>query len=36
VTLAVEMPGTHSINIVIDGAVAGDISFQVFQAADDR
>lgn len=36
VTLAVEMPGTHSINIEIDGAVAGDISFQVFQAADDR
>lgn len=36
VTLAVETPGTHSISIEIDGAVTGDISFQVFQTADDR
>jgi hypothetical protein len=36
VTLAVETPGTHSISIEIDGAVAGDISFQAFQTADDR
>jgi hypothetical protein len=35
VTLAVESPGTHSISIKIDGAVAGDIPFQVFQASDD-
>ncbi len=32
VTLAVEAPGTHSVNVKIDGALAGDIPFQVFQA----
>ena len=35
VILAVEAPGTHSIGIRIDGALAGDIPFQVFQASDD-
>jgi len=34
VTLAVESPGTHSISIKIDGAVAGDIPFQAFLADD--
>jgi hypothetical protein len=34
VILAVELPGTHSISIKIDGALAGDIPFQVFQASD--
>lgn len=34
VTLAVEVPGTHSISVKIDGAVAGDIPFQVFHAVD--
>jgi hypothetical protein len=33
VILAVESPGTHSVSIKIDGAVAGDIPFQVFQAS---
>lgn len=33
--LAVESPGTHSISIKIDGALVGDIPFQVFQAGDD-
>lgn len=34
VTLAVESPGTHSISVKIGDAVAGDIPFQVFRAAD--
>jgi hypothetical protein len=33
--LPVESPGTHSISIKIDGALAGDIPFQVFQASDE-
>jgi hypothetical protein len=32
VTLAVEVAGTHSISVKIDGVVAGDIPFQVFHA----
>jgi hypothetical protein len=35
VTLAVESPGMHSISITIDGAIAGDIPFQVFLATDE-
>jgi len=35
VILAVESAGTHSISIKIDGALAGDIPFQVFRAGDD-
>jgi hypothetical protein len=31
-TLVVEAPGMHSINITIDEAVAGDIPFRVFLA----
>ncbi len=34
VTLAVETPGAHSISVKIDGAIAGDIPFQVFRAND--
>jgi hypothetical protein len=32
VSLAVESVGLHSISVGIDGAVAGDIPFQVFLA----
>jgi hypothetical protein len=35
VTLAVESAGIHSISITIDGAVAGDIPFQVLPTNDE-
>ena len=29
-----DSPGTHSISVAVDGLVAGDIPFQVFQTPD--